>query len=454
VTKVAPQSDHADISAAERWELIERIWNSNELKRAHRLRELLLYVGTQSVKLGVTAIHEQEIGAAVFGRPDDYDTSLDNIVRVNVTELRKRLGLYFENEGSNEKVLMEIPRGAYIPAFSRLQARGALERPIGQVAHEGGESLFAITDNFEREESTTRSTRMGGGGRAHWLLLWAVSGFALLACCGITFLIWQNAILRSEVSPWRTEPARQAFWSEFLGSGEEVDIVTADNSLSLVEDILKRPVSLDDYLDYKYKNRVDFPDLTPEMRNAINMILGRNLGSVGDYDVAEQVMALGAHSPNLKLASARAYTPEKIKANNVILIGSPHSNPWVELYQDRMDFYTEYDVFEQHMKIVNRAPTPGERPVYEFLAEPDRGYSIVAFVPNFSAHRYALIIAGTDSQATHAAGEWICSSEGLAMIRQKAPHGSFPLFQVVLSSSRLAGTPLRAEVMALRIHPR
>jgi hypothetical protein len=99
VTKGAPESDQAEISAAERWELLERIRNSREFKRALRLRELLLYIGTQTVKLSITSIREQEIGAAVFGRPDNYDTSLDNIVRVNVTELRKRLGLYFEDEG-------------------------------------------------------------------------------------------------------------------------------------------------------------------------------------------------------------------------------------------------------------------------------------------------------------------------------------------------------------------
>ena len=93
----------------------------------------------------------------------------------------------------------------------------------------------------------------------------------------------------------------------------------------------KQPVSLDDYLDYKYKNRADLSGLTPEMRDTINMILGRNLGSVGDFQVAERVMQLDAHSTTLKLASARAYTPESIKANNVILIGGPESNPWVNL---------------------------------------------------------------------------------------------------------------------------
>jgi hypothetical protein len=119
-----------------------------------------------------------------------------------------------------------------------------------------------------------------------------------------------------------------------------------------------------------------------------------------------------------------------------------------------MDFYVEYDTVQQHSKIINRTPAPGEKPVYELYAEPNQGYSLVAFVPNFSGRRYVLIIAGTDSQATLAAGEWVTSSEGLATIRQKAPNGSFPLFEVLLSSSKLAGTSLRAEVKAFRIHVR
>ena len=80
-----------EIEAAARWELIERILNGRDFKRSMRLRELLQYIGKRSIHQGATNISEQEIGEAVFQRAGDYDTSLDNIVRVNVTELRKRL---------------------------------------------------------------------------------------------------------------------------------------------------------------------------------------------------------------------------------------------------------------------------------------------------------------------------------------------------------------------------
>jgi hypothetical protein len=95
------------------------VWRQASFKRAALLREFLLYVGRQSVRDNSIIIHEQEIGTTVFGRPPVYDTSLDNIVRVNATELRKRLELNFSSEGAEEPVVLEIPRGSYTPIFRR-----------------------------------------------------------------------------------------------------------------------------------------------------------------------------------------------------------------------------------------------------------------------------------------------------------------------------------------------
>jgi len=49
--------------------LLERVAASQHFKRVARLREFLLYVGRQSVRDNSIIIHEQEIGATVFGRP-------------------------------------------------------------------------------------------------------------------------------------------------------------------------------------------------------------------------------------------------------------------------------------------------------------------------------------------------------------------------------------------------
>src|SRR5260370_37838539 len=110
-------------SVDERRALIERVAASVYFGRWARLRDLLLYVGGQSLKDGCQEINEQEIGSKVFGRPSSYDRSQDNIVRVNATELRKRIELYFASEGAHESLVLEIPRGGYKPIFHRRLAQ-------------------------------------------------------------------------------------------------------------------------------------------------------------------------------------------------------------------------------------------------------------------------------------------------------------------------------------------
>ena len=105
------------------WALLGRVASSAQLKRATRLKELLFYIGHRSLKEGCDQVHEQEIGFKVFGRSDSYDTSVDNIVRTNVSDLRKRIEAYFNSEGLHESVVMDIPRGSSFPS-SAIVRRG------------------------------------------------------------------------------------------------------------------------------------------------------------------------------------------------------------------------------------------------------------------------------------------------------------------------------------------
>jgi hypothetical protein len=451
---VLPEPQHLEIGPEESQALLMRVVNSQELKRSARLRELLLYLGKRSLKGRNTNIREQEIGAAVFARPEDYDTNIDNIVRVNVSELRKRLAHYFQEEGAGENAVVEIPRGGYTLVFSPRAVEAVPLTP--QTAGESPEVTEANTASasahqeaaslvqYERERSAFVRRTVA--------VVWSV--VLLLALGIIGFLYWQNHAMRNQLRPWQSDPAGAAFWSQFFASGDRVDIVTGDTSYALAEDMLQRPISLDDYLDYKYKSYANLPGITPATRDALNLVLDRNTGSVGDFEAAERIMEMDAHSPALKLASARAYTPQSVKNNNVILIGSRESNPWVELYKDKLNFYVEYDPALHRSYIVNRSPLPGEQAVYEIHDDKDRAYSVVAFVPNLSEHRYTLIIAGTDSQGTRAAGEFITSSEGIEAIRQRLPAAKYPYFEILLSSSRLEGTTLNTSIQVFRGHER
>jgi adenylate cyclase len=63
----------------------------------------------------------------VFQRPPDYDPKVDPIVRVQAGRLRSKLGEYYATEGAHDSVVIQIPKGAYVPVFD---ARNAAVRGL------------------------------------------------------------------------------------------------------------------------------------------------------------------------------------------------------------------------------------------------------------------------------------------------------------------------------------
>jgi hypothetical protein len=94
--------------------LLSQVSNSISFQRAPRLRELLLYLC--GIPPGGT-ISEHQIGVDVFKRDADYNASVDTIARVQVSQLRKKLEQYFLTEGTAEPVIVDFPRGSYVPVF-------------------------------------------------------------------------------------------------------------------------------------------------------------------------------------------------------------------------------------------------------------------------------------------------------------------------------------------------
>jgi DNA-binding response OmpR family regulator len=89
----------AQLSPAQKRELVARIARTPHLNRSVRLTELLTYLVERSIGDVSEGLREQEIGANLFGRDPNYDTSQDNIVRVQVSQLRKKLESYFSQVG-------------------------------------------------------------------------------------------------------------------------------------------------------------------------------------------------------------------------------------------------------------------------------------------------------------------------------------------------------------------
>jgi hypothetical protein len=414
------------------WEVMERAAASAQLKRAARAREFLFYVGKKSLKEGCNEIHEQEIGHAVFGRDPDYETSLDNIVRVSATDLRKRIEGYFATEGADEPLIFEIPRGSYSPVF-RWRSDDA-----------SSNSPEAVTEISAPPAVVPYYRHMP------FLLLAAA---AILLAVGCVVLWQQNRALARPHNAWKGKPALAELWPRFLNSSRPTDVILADSSYDLVENIAGQSFTLNDYLNHSYMDKIEASNLSPDRKADLRLIIERSHGGIGDFNAAQRIFALDPTSTRPNLVFARDYSVDLIKRDNVILIGGHIANPWVDLFANQMNFSIAYSLAEDRSYVMNAHPRPGEQAIYPVIFRPDGvvGYGIVAYLPNPSHTADALIIAGTDSQTTDAAAEFVTSESRLQQLFAKFPKQKLPYFEVLLKTSRLSGTPLTEEIVTERI---
>jgi hypothetical protein len=96
---------------------LERILSSRGFARNERLSRFLRFVIERHLDDKDDEIKESLVAVAVFGRKPDYDPKLDSIVRTEAGRLRARLTEYYAGPGSGDPLIIEVPKGGYIPFF-------------------------------------------------------------------------------------------------------------------------------------------------------------------------------------------------------------------------------------------------------------------------------------------------------------------------------------------------
>lgn len=427
------------------WALVERIAASGQLKRATRLRELLLFLGRRQLKEHCGQLHEQEIGVEVFGRAATYDTNSDNIVRANVSELRKRIDAYFATEDPGAALLMEIPRGGYSLVFKK---RGLAHPVAAEVAASATAVPFAPDSGKELEKVTWK----------RWTLPIALAAALVMVALAITCVsLWMRAravestldTTERSLYPWRQEPTVAAFWSNFLDSGQDTDVIVPDAALAQIEYLTRSSVSLRDYVNRSYLGDLQGQRLNPDMRTVLDSFSSLNFVTLSAVKTAHNILALDPLSKRMHMYFSREYFPSFVDRDNVILLGDPVSNPFIQLIENRLNFTMDR---EGNIlgPVINHAPLPGEQPRY--LSTDSTGYCVVAYLPNPGHSGKYLLIQGSSPAATEAAEFFLLSENQMTKFKQNLQGSNFPYFEVLLKTSQVTGTPLTATIGAYRIH--
>jgi hypothetical protein len=96
---------------------LERITGSTHFKNSKRYPALLKFVVEHTLSGRIDVLKERTLGIEVFGRPSDYDTNADPVVRVTAGEIRKRIAQYYQADGHEHELRIDLPVGSYVPQF-------------------------------------------------------------------------------------------------------------------------------------------------------------------------------------------------------------------------------------------------------------------------------------------------------------------------------------------------
>src|SRR5262249_6204936 len=75
-------------------------------------------------------LKESVIGVEVFERSPDYNPKKDAIVRIEAGRLRARLGEYYAEAGKLDELVIELPKGGYVPVIRPSERRPEVTTPL------------------------------------------------------------------------------------------------------------------------------------------------------------------------------------------------------------------------------------------------------------------------------------------------------------------------------------
>jgi len=96
----------------------EKVLASKAFAGSKRSQDFLRLIVEHALAGRTDNLRERMIGAEMFGRPIDYDTANDAVVRVKANEVRRRLAQYYADEGiEQDPVWIDLATGTYVPEF-------------------------------------------------------------------------------------------------------------------------------------------------------------------------------------------------------------------------------------------------------------------------------------------------------------------------------------------------
>ncbi len=418
---------------------LRSILASPPFRSSGRSQKFLDYVVNRVLIDQAEPLKERTVGVEVFGRPPDYDTGDDAIVRVTAREVRRRLQKYYAGSGPAAGWRIDIPTGSYVPEFHFIESRS----PDGSPARRA-----------------RLSARLNG-------LPWRRLGWAALAPAWLALGWLLGGHVRSRPkAPADAGPvaAQAAFYRDLLAPiikdrQHPVEIALSNPRVFLYDGAasangwrartpLSAPVPAP--LQHRLDRTADAGVLaSPYRRLDFAPLDYTGMGeAVSAFAAGQLLQAQGRPS---QLIQARFLNWENARSRDLVLLGAPHMSAWVRQSLGSADFsFTQTAILNAH-------PGPGEKPAYVLRYAPNQvtDYALI-WMTRSPSGRPILLLAGLLSVGTAGAGDFLGNPRLMRPVYEHLRalgHGSVPpRWQVLLKVTARDGIPVDETAIAWRAY--
>lgn len=332
--------------------------------------------------------------------------------------------------GAAEPVVIELPKGSYIPQFREREVAAS-------PAEEGAGAAWAMA---------------GRNARRHGVWIGAVLLAAGLASAS-SFYVESRAWTR-RLDAGTPRPAAHGLWRQMF-QDRKTHLVLADSNVTLFQDLTRHSLSIAEYQNGQFDAIAEKRLATEVERYMARRLMNRQFTSIADARLVERLTRLAsAHGPTEVLHARQVESQHFQGGSNVVLSGPRRANLWVDLFEERLNFRTHFDESTRVVSFTNAAAAAGEEARYA-TSWVEGGHCRVAFLPNLDRSGNVLIVSGTDMPATDAGVDLITRDVWVRRLYDTLGAESrrqLPYFEVLLRARRVSEATPEFEIVAHRIH--
>jgi hypothetical protein len=384
---------------------------------------LLRYLAEHSLDHPGVALKEYQIATEVLGRPAGFDPQSDSTVRVQAGRLRVKLTEYYAQEGPNDPIVVELPKGSYALTFHVRPPRpGAQTLP----------SPFPVEQAGDKKEV------------GNWTRSSGVAVLVLLPLLAISLVT--TAVLLTQ----RTHPltpagqpipsSYQTFWNRFVTGPQQPWVIFSNGSF------VGRPET-----GMRYFNPAS---------DARSFVLDHYTG-VGEVLAIHQLdrIFFSVFNRSVGVKRGALFSLDDAKNNDLIFVGSPSENLTLLDIPGTKEFVfqrLESGPRKGDLAVVNVHPQLDEPKM--FLATPanqatTEDYAVIGLLPGLDPSRSILILAGNSTFGTQAAVEYVCREDSVKELLRRlnvSKASELKPFEALLHVKIAHGVPVMTDLIAVR----